>query len=291
MQLKIDHITVCGADLEAMRQAFRRAGLPSEYGGPHANGVTHMASVRFEDGSYLELIAPLRPSAKAAGTMAGWAKFMEGSAGPSAWAVESANIQADTDRLRVSGIQVRGPDLGGRTRPDGTVLEWETALLGDGPAGSVLPFMIQDKTARSLRVQPSPGFQSSDLLGVAAVAIGVHDLAARTALFRQAYHWDTPSLEEDHVFGATLASFRETPVVLAAPPDDKDSWLRSRLDQFGECPAGFLLRTRSIENIAKRILVRPSGNWFGRTVAWFDPAALGGTRLGVIEWGEHRSMP
>jgi len=33
-QLHIDHVTVAGRNLEAMREALRAAGLPSEYGGP-----------------------------------------------------------------------------------------------------------------------------------------------------------------------------------------------------------------------------------------------------------------
>lgn len=60
MQLKVDHASVCGPDLEPMRQAFASVGLVTDYGGPHAS-VTHMALLGFEDGSYLELIAPQKP--------------------------------------------------------------------------------------------------------------------------------------------------------------------------------------------------------------------------------------
>ena len=76
--LKVDHASVCGSDLEAMRQALAEVGLKTDYGGPHANGVTHMALLGFEDGSYLELIAPQR-----AGAVEGsdWAKFMTADAG------------------------------------------------------------------------------------------------------------------------------------------------------------------------------------------------------------------
>src|SRR5262249_23926741 len=73
--LKLDPVTVCRAALEAMRTAFASAGLASDYGGPHANDVTHMALIGFEDGSYLELIAPQKPGVVAG---ADWAKFMEG---------------------------------------------------------------------------------------------------------------------------------------------------------------------------------------------------------------------
>src|ERR1700739_2707616 len=143
MQLSVDHITMGGSDLDSMRRACTTVGLPSEYGGPHANRATVMALVGFEDGSYLELIAPFAPGAAASGMMASWANFMRGDSGPSAWAVASTDIHADIERLGAAGIPVLGPDSGGRTRADGTALQWEIATLGTGPAGSLLPFMIQ----------------------------------------------------------------------------------------------------------------------------------------------------
>src|SRR6202008_4370904 len=129
MQLKVDHVTMCGSNLDVMRRSLAAAGLPSDYGGPHANRATHMALVGFEDGSYLELIAPLAPETAASGMMASWANFMRDDAGPSAWAIASADIHADVERLGAAGIPVLGPASGGRTRADGTPLQWETATL------------------------------------------------------------------------------------------------------------------------------------------------------------------
>src|SRR5271165_5820242 len=56
-QLHIDHVTVAGKNVEAMRKALETAGIPTEYGGPHSNHATEMALASFPDGSYLELIA------------------------------------------------------------------------------------------------------------------------------------------------------------------------------------------------------------------------------------------
>src|SRR6201987_5241676 len=169
MQLKVDHVTMCGSNLDVMRRSLAAAGLPSDYGGPHANRATHMALVGFEDGSYLELIAPFAPEVDATGMMGSWAEYIRENAGPSAWAVASADIRTDVQHLRSAGIPVRGPDPGGRTRADRVVLQWETAILGTGPAGSLLPFVIQDKTARSLRVRPSAALERSGITGVDAV--------------------------------------------------------------------------------------------------------------------------
>ena len=130
--MTIDHVTVCGDDLDRMRRAFAEIGLATEYGGAHANGLTHMAVAGFEDGSYLELIAPMTGAdlTKAAGMMAGWLPLMTGNAGAGAWAMRASEIHERVEGLRARGIAVRGPEPGGRTRPDGTRLEWETAIVG-----------------------------------------------------------------------------------------------------------------------------------------------------------------
>jgi hypothetical protein len=291
MQLSVDHITMCGPDLDAMRRACEVIGLASEYGGPHANRATHMALVGFEDGSYLELIAPFAPEADATGMMGGWAKYMRENAGPSAWAVTSADIRTDVQHLRSAGIPVRGPDPGGRTRADAVVLQWETAILGAGPAGSLLPFMIQDKTARSLRVQPSSALERSAIMGVDAVVLGVCHREVAAAQFRKAYGWADPVEEESHEFGASLAHFPGTPVMLASPQSKQNNWLSARLERFGECPAAFLLSTPNLANAVQRFRLQPAGAWFGRRLAWFDPATLGSMRLGVIESATAASMP
>src|ERR1700694_3609734 len=99
-ELKVDHVTLAGLDLRKMRKDFAAAGLPSEYGGKHANRATEMALVSFADGSYIELIAK-QPDAdpKSFATHA-WAKFIESNAGPCAWAVRPNNLAAEVDRLR-----------------------------------------------------------------------------------------------------------------------------------------------------------------------------------------------
>ena len=291
MQLSVDHVTMCGSDLDAMRRACEVIGLASEYGGPHANRATHMALVGFEDGSYLELIAPCAPEADATGMMGGWAKYMRENAGPSAWAVASADIRTDVQHLRSAGILVRGLDPGGRTRADGVVLQWETAILGAGPAGTVLPFMIQDKTPGSLRVQPSAALERSGITGVDAVVLGVRHLNEAAAQFRKAYGWADPVEEESPEFGARLAYFPGTPVVLAAAQPNENNWLSNRLERFGECPAAFLLSTPSLTTAVQRFPLQSASSWFGRRLAWFDSTKLGSMRLGIIESATAASMP
>jgi len=58
--LELDHVSVCGSSLDTLRQAFTDVGMTPDFGGPHGNGVTQMALVGFDDGTYLELIAPIK---------------------------------------------------------------------------------------------------------------------------------------------------------------------------------------------------------------------------------------
>lgn len=269
--MTIDHVTVCGDDLDRMRRAFAEIGLATEYGGAHANGVTHMAVAGFEDGSYLELIAPMTGAdlTKAAGMMAGWLPLMTENAGAGAWAMRASEIRERVEGLRARGIAVRGPEPGGRTRPDGTRLEWETAIVGPEPAGSILPFMIEDRTERGLRVQVSRN--TLGVGGVAAVVIGVRALDQTMQLFRQAYGWEAPAVEDHREFGAKLAHFRGAPVILAQA-STLGGWLTERVAKFGEGPVGFLF--------SKSAEFREDDRWFGVAVGWCSEGM--GARIGVI---------
>jgi hypothetical protein len=278
LPLKVDHASVCGSELEPLQQAFAAAGLRTDYGGPHANGVTHMALLGFEDGSYLELIAPQKPGAVEGSD---WAKFMAANAGACAWAVAVDDIHSEIARLKRSGIEVEGPFPGSRRRPDGTLLQWETARVGGGTPGATLPFLIQDKTPRRLRMQPSASIKRSGLNGIAIVVLGVSDFDAATVLFRQAYGWPAPVIEEHREFGARMAYFAGTPVLLAAPLD-RSSWLAERLEQVGESPVAFLLSTSPSDSVVRQFKLSQETAWFKQKVAWFNPKQLRGVRLGVI---------
>ena len=269
--LTIDHVTVCGSDLERMRRGFASIGLQTEYGGAHANGLTHMALVGFEDGSYVELIAPVEGGdfSKASGMMAGWMPLMLGDGGTGAWAIRAPEIHGRVNELRARGIEVRGPERGGRTKPDGTRLEWETAVVGAGAAGTVLPFMIEDRTERELRARA--GSNQLGVGGVAAVLIGVRELEAAINLFHRAYGREDAALEEHPEFGARLAWFERTPVILA---EATGSWLSKRLEKFGEGPVGFLLRGAKIHGA--------DSNWFGKHVRWFEEKRIG-AKIGLID--------
>jgi hypothetical protein len=275
--IKVDHITVCGADLTVLQDAFARLGLTADYGGPHASGGTHMAVIGLDDGSYIELVAPLKAGSA---TDSGWSKLMLANAGACAWAVGSADIQKDVDALKVAALPVDGPFPGGRKRPDGRVLKWKTAALGTQQAGAMLPFMIQDSTPREWRVKPSASAAQMGLNNVAAVVLAVKDMDAAIALFRKAYGWPAPAREDHPEFGAKLAHFSGTPVMLATPLQ-ADNWLWKRLLDLGDSPVAFLLSGPDFDKASAKANPAPNA-WFGQKLAWFDAEELHGARVGVI---------
>ena len=274
--LELDHATICGPDLDGLRQAFTDIGMTPDFGGPHGNGVTQMALVGFDDQSYIELIAPIK-----AGVTEGsdWAKFMMGDTGPCAWAAGTNILLQNLDRIKKTGIVVSEPKRGSRKRPDGMSLEWLTAQVGPGTAGSLLPFMIEDQTPRTWRVQPSESMKGAPVFGVDSVIVGVNDLTSAIALFRKAYGWAEPLTENQKDFGR-LAYFPGEPVILASPSGG--GWLADRIGKFGESPVAFLLGTRDFATASKKYKLNNTKTWFGQKVGWIDPARLKGSRVGVI---------
>ena len=274
--LEIDHASICGSNLDTLRQAFTDVVLTPDIGGPHGNGITQMALIGFDDGTYLELIAPIKPGA-AAGSE--WAKFMSEDAVTCAWAVGTNVLLQEVDRLKKLGIPVKAPERGSRKRPDGMSIEWMTADVGSGTPGSTLPFIIEDQTPRAWRVQTSPSVQGGLVYGVENVVLGVNNLEASIALFRKAYGWADPLTETQKDFGR-VAYFPGEPVILASPSGG--GWLSDRLAKFGESPVAYLLGTRDFPAAAKKYKLSGTRTWFGQKVAWFDAGKLKGVRLGVI---------
>jgi len=274
--LEIDHVSICGSNLDTLRQAFTDVGMTPDLGGPHGNGITQMAMVGFDDASYIELIAPITPGASAGSD---WSKFMSTDAVTCAWAVATNVLLVEVDRLKKAGIAVTAPARGSRKRPDGMSIEWMTADVGSGTPGSTLPFIIEDETPRAWRVQPSASVTGAPVGGVENVVLGVNNLGDSIALFRKAYGWAEPLIETQKDFGK-LAYFPGEPVILAAPSGG--GWLSEHLAKFGESPVAYLLAGSDFAGATKKYRLSGPKMWFGQKVAWFDAGKLKGVRLGVI---------
>jgi len=274
--LELDHVSICGSNLDALRQDFTDVGLTPDLGGPHGNGITQMASIGFDDGTYIELIAPIKSGVTAGSD---WSKFMSEDAVTCAWAVGTNVLLQEVDRLKKAGVAIKGPDSGSRKRPDGMSIEWKTADVGNGTPGSTLPFVIEDETPRAWRVQISASVQGSPLTGVENVVLGVNNLDAAIALFKKTYGWSDPLLETQKDIGK-MAYFPGEPVILAAPAGG--GWLADRLAKYGESPVAYLLASRDFAGAVKKYKLSGNKSWFGQKVVWFDAGKIKGVRLGVI---------
>jgi hypothetical protein len=281
--MKIDHVSIAWSDLAFLQTAFEKVSLKTDYGGVHSNGITHMSILGFNDGSYIELISVLKPGTRSSS----WEMQIAENGGPCAWAVEVNDLTAEVERIKRLGIQTVGPDDYNRRRPDGVLVEWQLAFIGDDEPGATLPFLIKDKTPREYRVKPSVSVSSTDLIGVTHVILSVKDLDETVKLFRKVYGWKEQlrNNEIEGVFdGADLAAFEGSPVVLASPGDNNNSWLAKRLEQFGPSPCSFLIGTKSLSESRSRYRLTNKQAWIGgsKNVAWIPSAELGGINLGFL---------
>jgi len=267
--LKIDHVTVAGANLKQMQARLADAGIASVYGGRHSNGATEMALVSFPDGSYLELMGGQPGADPKAVARHEWGKFLQSDGMPCAWAVREADLAGEVARLRAAGIQVSAPEHSGRKRPDGTELAWETSNIGAGTRGTFFPFLIQDLTPRAQRAFPDGKPVNRDFRGITRVVIAVADLESAIERYHKAYGVPPPIKQVDRSFGAQLALLGDVPVVLAKPLT-ADSWLAERLNRFGEGPCAFILGSTR----PKKYQAATSTRWFGVDISWFDPEKL-----------------
>ena len=269
-QLRIDHVSIAGGNLDHMRERLGRAGLQAEYGGRHANGTTEMALVSFPDGSYLELIAPVKGADTTSLAAHPWARLLQGEGQPAAWAMRARDFDGEVSRLRAAGIPVQPQLRTGRQRPDGVSLEWQTATIGTGADALLFPFLIQDFTPRARRAEPSGHPTTKAFEGIHYVVIAVKNLDEGIERYRKAFGSPPPIKQIAREWGAQLALLGNLPVILAAPVT-ADSLLNERLSRFGEGPVGVLLKVRN--KPAHRAM--PSTRWFGEDVFWLDAPALG----------------
>jgi hypothetical protein len=133
--------------------------------------------VVFEDGAYLELIAWEAP-----GPAERWynvhAKHGDG-------LIDFALVPQDTAgaiaAARARGLALDGPIDGGRLRPDGQQVKWQTGRQ----ATFDLPFLCGDVTPRELRVPTGDVRKHANgVVGVASVAVAVMDLETSLSRYR-----------------------------------------------------------------------------------------------------------
>ena len=196
--MHLDHIVISVRDLDQAVRDYTELGFHVEPGGRHAR--TENALIIFADGTYLELLA-LQKSWKrpfirlavklgliersAAGkTDMYWRllRWINRGTGIVDWCVAAPNIANTLEQWQTHGNDIIPAEYFDRTRPDGKVAKW---YLG-GARSFDLPFLIEDISARDIRVPPaSADTHPNGALGIAGLSLPVDDPAEIKTLYER----------------------------------------------------------------------------------------------------------
>ena len=247
MSLTIDHLVILVKNLDTAITDYRALGFHVLPGGTHAEGATHNALVSFADGSYLELIAFLDhriPHRWAAPAKQGLEGFID-------YALLPGSVPEVVAAARARGLDYQGPFDGGRIRPDGERLVWQTGL----PASRDLPFLCGDVTARTLRVPGGDAhMHANGTRGVATLTVLVRDLDTSLARYAALLGPQVPdSVQPFSLPGVglrqALLPLGSATLALVSPDGDapEGAALRLHLEQRGEGLIGLTLQSTSAQ--------------------------------------------
>ncbi len=232
LPLRFDHAVILVNDLEQATSDYKALGFNVFYGGEHAGGLTHNALIVFQDGTYLELLAPNSPELLKQIDATDHSNFLfmfERGEGFGGYAILSENLEADVKGMEKRGLAVQLRPPGGRATPTGEELRWRSAMLD----GNMTPFFIQDDTPRHLRVtiDPKLRLQPNGVSGVAGIMIPYSDLNSGVNLYSTIL--GSPPQQQDSM-SADFALDSVT-ITLVAPTTDDEN-LGDYLAKHGEAP-------------------------------------------------------
>jgi hypothetical protein len=190
--------------------------------------------VSFADGAYLELIA-----FQAEAPQHVWWRHVAVGQGLIDFALLPSDTADDVAAAQARGLEIAGPYAGGRNRPDGVRLEWQTARA----ASPELPFLCGDVTPRVLRVPGADAWgHDNGARGLARVSVAVANQDASAERYA-ALLGRQPLVE----LGRRLFKLGETYIALRSPgPHEPESEaIAARLATRGEGIYSFTLRSHS----------------------------------------------
>lgn len=252
----IDHVVIVVHDLGVAQADFTAMGFTVVPGGQHADGLTHNALVAFEDGTYLELVAFLEAPPDSH-------PFYRphGEEGLVTFALLPEDIVRDVAAIERRGLDLEGPRRGGRTRPDGVRIEWETAWS----ATRDLPFLCGDVTARDLRVPHGPArLHANGVKGISGLTVAVASLEESTERYRALLGEGQEEKGEDRSASESAGEFKvgEASITLIEPVGGP---IEAYYEVRGEGPFSIALRADSFD----------AGDSF-------DPDKMHGVLMGII---------
>ena len=260
--LSIDHVILVVSDLLVASQQFSQLGFTVIPGGVHSGGLTHNALVPFPDGTYLELLSTTRSSRlkllsfmkrlRLLGIYIGddtainrrLTTDMAGGIGIADFCMVSGDLEKEINLLETRGAQFTAPIPGGRQRPDGKEISWLTSV----PRTLDLPFLIEDKTPRELRLPVvEDDYHKNGILGIRGLAILVSNLVESLAHYRSLLGDDPLSQAQYPQPGSQTSQFsNNNRFITILSPLPGNSALRKPLKYRSSRPVGIFFR--SIEN-------------------------------------------
>ncbi|HST03571.1 MAG TPA: VOC family protein [Chloroflexia bacterium] len=165
----LDHVVILVRDLDTAVRDYTALGFTVVPGGEHADGKSRNALVSFADGAYLELIAFQGAVPKE------HPFYREGvDHGLITYALLPDNVERTVQEARERGLGMTPPRSGGRLRPDGVRLDWQTSQ----PPSRDLPFLCYDITSRDLRVPGGDAHKHANgATGIQRLGIAVENVS------------------------------------------------------------------------------------------------------------------
>lgn len=176
--LRLDHVVIAVRDLERAVADCEAEGFTVLPGGRHPGRNTQNALVVFEDGAYLELITYTAPSPEERW----WRELDAHGDGYVDFALLPQDLPAVLAQAQARGLAgITGPLPGGRLRPDGERVAWQTARQSRHD----LPFLCADLTPRALRVPEGDCRRHRNgAAGIAQVTVATPDVQDSLARYR-----------------------------------------------------------------------------------------------------------
>lgn len=233
----LDHVVIAVSDLASAVADYSALGFTVYPGGVHHGGVSHNALVIFADGSYFELIA----YRQAAPDVRWWQVLSRAGEGLVDFALLPEDTGRDVAAARGRGLDLDGPIAGGRLRPDGARLDWQTVR----PSTTDLPFWCGDVTPRALRVpEGDMRVHANGVTGIAALKVAVKDVATSVARYAALAGPDAVSRAN----GSARVTVGAATFELAG-----DEAARAHIAQRGEGPMSLVLRGAAAKTLDEKL--------------------------------------
>ncbi len=263
MITRFDHAVIAVRDLESAMRHYWRLGFDVSHGGRHPGRGTHNAIIRFGL-DYLELLSVYNEKEAVAGGENGQAlvDFLHRQDNSLlGYAVATANIAEDGDRLRQAGLDAEGPFAGQRLRPDNRLLSWRLLLPRGKSWRQAWPFLIQWDVPDEQRLAwERPGLHANTAASVAGLGLAVRDLHGAIHLYQEQLGFSVhsaPEVTEPVGARARFSLGACTIDLLAASADDS---MGQVLEDLGEGPVELTLSVRDLDR-ARAVLAQSKVSW------------------------------